>query len=82
MRNDESANAGFLADAAAIEAELNARFDAELADELRIINEDDSTHCRMCNGVTAGSTIAGSHVQLCDSCIVQWVGEQIGVKLS
>jgi hypothetical protein len=78
----ETTHTGFLADAAAIEAELIARQNTEFAEQMRIINQHDSTHCRLCGLVTAGSTIGGCHVQACDSCLVEWVQEQIGVKLS
>jgi hypothetical protein len=81
MQNEDSLS-GFLADAMAIELELTARSDAAFEEEMRIINEDDSTHCRLCGRLTAGSSIAGCHVQACDSCIVGWVEEQIGVKFS
>lgn len=71
--------AGFHADLAAIEVEMadRAGFDAQLAE----VNEWDSVHCRHCGHVTAGMSMAGSHVQLCDSCIVELVREQIGVAV-
>jgi len=33
----------------------------------------DAFRCRECGDVTAGSGLAGEHVQLCDDCIVIWV---------
>lgn len=37
----------------------------------------DAIHCRECGKVAAGCIIAGSHVQACDSCIVEYVQQQI-----
>jgi hypothetical protein len=81
MEKSETTKRAFLADMAAIEMELAARRETELAVQLRIINEDDATHCRICSRTTAGCTIAACHVQACDSCIIEWVEKQIGVKL-
>jgi hypothetical protein len=63
---------------ARIEAELIARNEAEQAEQLRIINEDDAKHCRLCELESGGCNIAGCHVQTCDSCLAGWVREQIG----
>jgi len=75
----EAALTGFQEDMAAIEIEMADRVaqDAQLAE----INEWDSVHCRHCGHVTAGMSMAGSHVQLCDSCIFELVREQIGVAV-
>ena len=59
------------AELAALEAEIDARRN----DEAMLY---DSTHCRECGHVTAGTVIAGCHVQACDGCIVKYVREQIG----
>ena len=69
---------GYHADLVAMEiemADVDAR-DAQFAE----INADDATHCRHCGHVTAGMDMAGAHVQLCDSCIIQLVRDQIGVQ--
>ncbi|MGD0770126.1 MAG: hypothetical protein ABSB42_18235 [Tepidisphaeraceae bacterium] len=70
---------GFQQDMAAIELEMADR--AALDAQRDEINEWDSVHCRHCGHVTAGMSMAGSHVQLCDSCIVELVREQIDVAV-
>ena len=64
----EIALTGFHADMVAVEIEMADR--ADLDAQLAEINQWDSVHCRHCGHVTAGMSMAGSHVQLCDSCIV------------
>lgn len=76
--NNEAMSIRFVADMAAIEMELQARREAELDEQLRIIMEDDARHCRVCGQESSGSTIAGCHVQACESCIVAWVKERTG----
>ena len=69
----------FQADMASIEVEMADR--AALDSQRDEINEWDSVHCRVCGKISAGSDIAGCHVQACDGCIIEWVQQQIGVAL-
>jgi len=77
------ARSAWLDDMAAIEAEIVARSGDEIPDaEIEAINRYDATHCRCCGAVTAGTDIAGSHVQACDACIVQYVQENLGAVVA
>jgi hypothetical protein len=77
--SSEDALTGFQQDMLAIEIEIADRSALEI--QLAEINEWDALHCRHCGHVTGGMSMAGSHVQLCDGCIVDQVREQIGVIL-
>ena len=70
---------GFRADMNAVELEIadRAAFDAELAE----INASDAAHCRHCGRESAGLSIVGTHLQICDGCLIVLVREQIGVVL-
>lgn len=56
-------------------AELDARDEQHAAywtafdENFRDFQAYDTTHCRECGGVTAGTRVGGEHVQLCDKCL-------------
>lgn len=66
--------------AIAVQREAEADFAALACDHAERIAEHqlyDAHHCRECGEVASGCVMGGSHVQLCDKCILAYVMTQI-----
>ncbi|HEV7301274.1 MAG TPA: hypothetical protein VGN72_18060 [Tepidisphaeraceae bacterium] len=53
------------------------RGDFDLSQALLDEQEYRQTHCDCCGGVTAGTIVAGVHMQMCDSCLAAALWETL-----
>lgn len=66
------AHFGIPEDAASEFEAAESRFD-------RFRNDASDVCCRLCGRPTGGSVIAGTHVQACDNCLIEWMLSEIGL---